>query len=78
MKYQFFAHAGARTRDPGLIRPMLYRLSYASKNSLHSGGFEPPKLYASLTTRERMHIVVFHNINNAIFMLIYKLFTDLK
>ena len=47
MKYQFFARAGARTQDPGLIRPMLYRLSYTSKNSLHSGGFEPPKLYAA-------------------------------
>ena len=23
-------HGGARTRDPGLIRPMLYRLSYTS------------------------------------------------
>ena len=26
----FFTHGGARTRDPGLIRPMLYRLSYTS------------------------------------------------
>lgn len=25
-----YAHAGTRTRDPGLIRPMLYRLSYTS------------------------------------------------
>ena len=35
-----FARAGARTPDPGLIRPMLYRLSYTSipphKLFLHS------------------------------------------
>ena len=29
--YFFFALSGARTHDPGLIRPVLYQLSYKSE-----------------------------------------------